>query len=503
MNIIVQAGGRGSRLEHHTANKPKCLVSINGKPLLYNLGDIFKGAKFYIIGDYKIDVLDNYLRTFPPPFDYTLIKAQGKGTCAGLQTAIDSIKDGGPFGIVWSDLYFGKKFKLPLKDNFVGITNELICRFCIKRGKIVNERSDKKGVVGFFLFNSPELLPKVPNEGEFVRFLEENRPPMKELLINGALEVGTIDALDKIKVGEIHSRFFNSIKIKNNRVIKTVRDKDYKNLMENEINWYRFMEKHNYQNIPKIHGFRPLEMQRIIGFSPHNGSNLNLENKKEIINKIFMALDSMHGIGAVEYDKTVAKEVYVDKTLERINKIKPLVPNNWTETYIVNGKTVRNLFHKNNSNLINEAFNKLASQSKFFVIHGDPTFSNIIISKRSGKVYFIDPRGYFSSTKIYGDELYDYAKLYYSAIGNYDAFNERRFKISIDTADIKIHIESSGWEGTAPLFKEKFKENMNDIKILHALIWLSLSGYVIDDVDSMLGAYFHGLELLEEAFYGG
>ena len=39
IEVIVQAGGRGSRLRHFTWNKPKCLVSYNGKPVIYHLFD--------------------------------------------------------------------------------------------------------------------------------------------------------------------------------------------------------------------------------------------------------------------------------------------------------------------------------------------------------------------------------------------------------------------------------------------------------------------------------
>ena len=35
--IIVQAGGKGTRLEHLTLNKPKCLVPIQNKPMIFHL----------------------------------------------------------------------------------------------------------------------------------------------------------------------------------------------------------------------------------------------------------------------------------------------------------------------------------------------------------------------------------------------------------------------------------------------------------------------------------
>ena len=35
--IIVQAGGKGTRMEHLTANKPKALVPIGNRPMLFHL----------------------------------------------------------------------------------------------------------------------------------------------------------------------------------------------------------------------------------------------------------------------------------------------------------------------------------------------------------------------------------------------------------------------------------------------------------------------------------
>ena len=42
--VIVQAGGRGSRLRHYTWNKPKCLFSYEGKPVIFHLFDVFKNS---------------------------------------------------------------------------------------------------------------------------------------------------------------------------------------------------------------------------------------------------------------------------------------------------------------------------------------------------------------------------------------------------------------------------------------------------------------------------
>ena len=65
--IIVQAGGKGSRMERLTRNKPKALVPVNNLPMIFHLFKKFPDKKFVIIGDYKFDVLERYLNSFAPP----------------------------------------------------------------------------------------------------------------------------------------------------------------------------------------------------------------------------------------------------------------------------------------------------------------------------------------------------------------------------------------------------------------------------------------------------
>ena len=69
------------------------------------------------------------------------------------------------------------------------------------------------------------------------------------------------------------------------------------------------------------------------------------------------------------------------------------------------------------------------------MIHGDPVFTNIIINQY-GKIKFIDMRGKLGDQlTIYGDWLYDWAKIYQSIIG-YDEILLSKF---IDTK-YKEHI---------------------------------------------------------------
>ena len=62
--IIVQAGGKGTRLGYLTQNKPKALVPIENKPMLFHLFNKYPDKRFIIIADYKKDVLREYLSAF-------------------------------------------------------------------------------------------------------------------------------------------------------------------------------------------------------------------------------------------------------------------------------------------------------------------------------------------------------------------------------------------------------------------------------------------------------
>jgi len=63
------------------------------------------------------------------------------------------------------------------------------------------------------------------------------------------------------------------------------------------------------------------------------------------------------------------------------------------------------------------------------VMHGDFCFSNILYSFRTRHIRLIDPRGYATPGRpsLYGDSLYDAAKLMHSAAGRYDLIIADRY----------------------------------------------------------------------------
>jgi hypothetical protein len=78
-------------------------------------------------------------------------------------------------------------------------------------------------------------------------------------------------------------------------------------------------------------------------------------------------------------------------------------------------------------------------------------------------------------------------------------FNRRKFKLHVDSETVEILQEPTGFENVAEdIFTEHFNKDVAKIKILHGLIWLSLSGYAKDDIDSVIGSFYLGLYHLEQ-----
>lgn len=191
--IIVQAGGKGSRMGNLTLNKPKALVPIDNLPMIFHLFKKYPNKKFIIIGDYKINILSNYLNHFAK-VNYVLIDASGhKGTCSGIHQAISIIPNNVKFMLIWSDLILPQEFEIPNnQNNSIGITNEFLTRWKYQEKELIEESGSKFGVAGLFVFKNKAQIIDVPIEGEFVRWLSKKDIKFEVLYLNGTKEFGTI-----------------------------------------------------------------------------------------------------------------------------------------------------------------------------------------------------------------------------------------------------------------------------------------------------------------------
>jgi glucose-1-phosphate cytidylyltransferase len=76
MKAIILAGGLGTRISEETADKPKPMVKIAGKPILWHLMSIFAKqgiTDFLIATGYKGNVISDWVGTVTEPWDIRAI----------------------------------------------------------------------------------------------------------------------------------------------------------------------------------------------------------------------------------------------------------------------------------------------------------------------------------------------------------------------------------------------------------------------------------------------
>lgn len=493
--IIVQAGGKGTRMKQLTYNKPKALVPINNLPMIFHLFRQFPDKQYIIIGDYKYDVLEKYLSAFAE-VKYKLIDAKGKkGTCAGIRDAINGIPKEKSFMLIWSDLILPDQYDFPdLYGNYVGISKGFSCRWKYEQGLFSEEQSREKGVAGHFIFGDKDVLRNVPEEGEFVRWLSKQQIFFHTQNLINTNEFGLIE--DVYGLEESKCRPFNRITFQEDRIIKEPLDQQGRELAVREVAWYEKIKDKGFRNIPMVYSTSPLVLERICGKNIYEIISSKQE-KKKILKELVECLNEIHSLEQCQADKKSYYDAYIGKTFKRLKKVYDLVPFAHEKYIFINDKKCLNVFFYKEE-LEHEVMKFMPD--KFELIHGDCTFSNMML-REDGTPVMIDPRGYFGMTELLGDPSYDWVKLYYSIIGNYDQFNLKRFNLKIEADHVELQIESNHWEDMEEDFFEflEGKVTRYQMKLLHAIIYLSLTTYAWQDYDSICGAFYKGLLLLDEA----
>jgi glucose-1-phosphate cytidylyltransferase len=81
MKVAVLAGGFGTRLSEETAVRPKPMVDVGGRPILWHIMKIYAsyGFKdFVVLGGYKVDVIRDYFMNYrSSSSDFTISMSTG------------------------------------------------------------------------------------------------------------------------------------------------------------------------------------------------------------------------------------------------------------------------------------------------------------------------------------------------------------------------------------------------------------------------------------------
>jgi capsule biosynthesis phosphatase len=193
----------------------------------------------------------------------------------------------------------------------------------------------------------------------------------------------------------IKARSFNSIKVQNNVITKTGN-------IKGEQFWYNnvpFYILNKY--FPKILEITEdsISMEKIEGTTLSHLYTKDLFNK-EILEKVVNSILEIHNFlpsQAGDFNKN-----YIPKIKDRYEK--------YSELY-------QKLPGASNVYADIDKFFKSYQAKKGCMIHGDPVFSNIFLTT-GNNIKFIDVRGSsFNTTSLYGDPLYDLAKIFQSIVG--------------------------------------------------------------------------------------
>ena len=348
--IVVQAGGKGTRLKYLTENKPKALVPVDNLPMLFHLFRKYPDKRFVIIADYKKEVMRNYLEAFAT-VKYQIVEAAGTGTCAGVKQAVDLIPENQSFMLVWSDLILPDKFELPkeYKDNtkqpvndYVGISQTFPCRWSFQDGKFEEERSEEHGVAGFFLFTDKAKLDQIPESGELVRWMQQKQMCYKEIGLAGTREFGLIEEYEKLEQSKC--RPFNKITVTGNCLTKEPVDQQGEKLAVRESAWYEKARKLNIEILPEIYSTQPLKMEYIKGKNIYEDSEISTSLKINILEKLVNSLKKFHQAESMPADTFSLKEAYFNKTFDRLSQIQDVVPFARDREISVNGKICKNVY---------------------------------------------------------------------------------------------------------------------------------------------------------------
>lgn len=443
-------------------------------------------------------MLDRYLEAFADDVSYDLVDARGTaGTCGGLGEALKRIPEDEPFLLIWSDLILPGTFEVPEEEaDYIGISKGFRCRWKYEEGQLEEAPSHEYGVAGLFIFRNKKYLSDVPDQGEFVRWLKGKGLSFVELPLHKTKEVGLLSVYEELPVEKC--RPFNRIYIDGDYIIKEGIDNQGKALAIREKAWYEKVQEVHPELIPGIASLTPLKMERIQGKNIYEYDSLSTEAKRGILGKIISSLKEIHRIGEAPGDWQSCEEAYIGKTLSRLEKVRKLIPFADQPLMTINGRVCRNIFFHTE---------KLAAAirgyypEKFVFLHGDCTFSNMMLREEDASPVLIDPRGYFGHTELYGDPAYDWGKLYYSLVGDYDRFNLGQFQLDIREEEVHLQIESNCWKDMEGEYFRLLAGEVEErqIRLIHGIIWLSLTTYAWDNYDAVCGAFYNGIYYLEEA----
>ena len=386
-----------------------------------------------------------------------------------------------------------------------------------------------EAAIGVYGFDDVELLKICLDEAVADVFIEGDAAPaaiqmsdvLKPYLGIAPIEVrapgewmdcGNADNLAQSHQRLLQQRAFNEVSIDSQLGIFSKRSK-YTAKFVDEINYYKLLP-------PKLSVLFPRVIESSIEFK---NEYLNLEYygyptlaelwlyenlHTRIWEQVFIRLKEILDNPMAAYRREIPledyRQMYVEKPRERSLMISQksvlgsLINN-------PNGVTVNGTHCPSFKEVITEVEEMLpefAADGRQAIIHGDMCFSNILYDLRSRICKFIDPRGSFGQSGIFGDQKYDLAKLYHSVVGLYDFLVNDLFSVSLDALSVSLEVRTRPEHvRVQEVFNAVFFPGFNQhhIQLITGLLFLSMPALHYDRPSRQLAMYATGMRMIAEA----
>lgn len=337
---------------------------------------------------------------------------------------------------------------------------------------------------------------------------------MQAIYTRNWFDLGHVDKYYNSSI-EVKAREFNHITIDKQRGIlrKTSSDKEK---FIGEILWYLKLPKDIEYVRPRIFDYSTnylnpyIEMEYYSYHTVHElflYGDLNYGQWRNVFKRIKFICDDFSRY-TVQDDKIESslEEIYLKKTIARLDKLRG--EKEFT-SFFYGEFTVNGIKYKSLNDIIEilkiEIPQKLYDVEKFCIIHGDLCFANIMIDGNFNFIKIIDPRGKFGSFDIYGDKRYELAKLFHSVHGKYDFIIKDLFNIEIDLKKLEIYYQIQDrvrnydlYEILLSVFKDDVKNEEDKIKLIEALLFLSMIPLHREDKNHQFAMLAAGIQILDQ-----
>ncbi len=492
MNVVYVAGGLNSRFEEYRIF-PKILLPFKGnKSILIHNYEVFKNfPQYLIINSIYYDMVCNYVSV--NNLNINVIECKNfEGSYNSISSVFNHLPERNTL-FVWSDLILSvvPTFNASSKNPII-ITKSGEYRFRFD-GEIREVESDGNIPGIYYIPDSSILNKNFDRKYDLVEYLRDYHSVDSIEYTGKIIEFRDkktyVEYLDRHLIGR-EPRYFNSLDMSNDKVKKTAIHPDYIHLIKKEQNWYNYILNIACKAdlVPRIYCFgeQSIEMERLNGYETLFEYITWCESTgplqhMEAVDAAIMALMDLHSVKKEVDEETIMMDLRIEfynKVLDRVLSVKDILIDFDSDEFF---------------ELLSDAYAKIQDYFKdryyYSLIHGDPNGSNVMYNASKKEIKFIDPRGYFGKTELYGIPEYDFAKLNYFLYG-YDHFNLYPYMYSKEK-----------YSTPQNFYKHIFFEN-DIIKIMTAIIYISLTSYICNNVMKVNIAFHHGVKMLKEVLYG-